>query len=61
MLPAYMPPIKLGAKPVKPKEGKFSTYTPLLPEEVPFEGEVLGKIPQLKMEDWDFNERSKYP
>lgn len=36
MFPMYMPPRKLGAKPLRePKEGKFSTYVPLLHEEVP--------------------------
>lgn len=52
VLPTYMPQIKSGAKPVKePTEVKFATYTSLLLEEVPFEGEVLGNIPQLKLED----------
>jgi len=41
-----MPSRKSGTKLVKePKEGKFATCMPLLLEEVPFEGEVLGKIP----------------
>lgn len=50
VLPLYMPPRKSNAMPIKePKEGMFSTYTPLLSEEFPFDGEVLGKIPQLNM------------
>lgn len=58
VLPPYMPPKKPNAKLVKePKEGKTSTYTPLLQGEVPIDGEVLGKIPQLNMEDWDFKDR----
>lgn len=61
VLPPYFPLRKLGSKPVKdPKAMKFITFTPLLLEKVPFEGKVLGKVPQLKMKDWDFNDRSKY-
>lgn len=52
ILMVYMPSRKLGAKPLRePKEGKLATYMPLLQEEVPFKGEVLGMIPHLKMED----------
>lgn len=62
VLPPYMPPIKLSAKPIKdPKDAKFGTFTPLLPKEVSFDDEVLGKIPHLKMEDLDFNDQRKYP
>lgn len=42
LLPMYIPSRKSVRK---PKEGKFSTYMPLLPKKVPFEEEVLGKIP----------------
>ena len=52
VLPPYIPPRKSNAKLAKkPKEGNISMYTPLLLEEFSFEGEVLGKIPHLKMED----------
>jgi len=62
MLLAYMPPRKLSTKLVKEiMDGKFSTFTQLLLEEVSFDGEVLGKIAQLKIEDAEFNDRSKYP
>ena len=62
VLPPYMPPRKPNSKMVKePKDGKFDMFTPLLLEEVQFEGEVLGRIPQLNMEDWDFNNQRKYP
>lgn len=58
----YMPPRKPNAKPIKePKDGKLDVFTVLLHEEVLFEGEVLGRIPQLKMEYLDFNDRIKYP
>lgn len=61
MLPLYFPPRKLYAKLVKyPKGTKFGTFTLLLPKKVTIEGELLPKILQLKMEDWDFNDRSKY-
>lgn len=55
VLPPYMPPRKLSAKPINdPKDAKFGMFTPLYDE-------VLGKIRQLRMENWDFNDRSKYP
>jgi len=38
----------------------YGTSTPLFPEVVPFKGEVLGKNPELKFADYDFNERKKY-
>lgn len=61
VLPPYMPPRKLNAKLVKdPKDIKFGTFTPLLLEEVLFDDKVLGKIPMWNMEDWDFNNQSKY-
>ena len=62
VLLAYMPHSKLCANPVKEsKEGKFSIYALLILEEVPFDSEMLGKIPQLKMEYWDYNNTIKYP
>ena len=42
------------------KDVKFGTFTPLLLEKVSFEGKVLGKISQLEMKDWGFNDRIKY-
>ena len=51
-LPPYMPPWKLTAKVTKdPDAVKFSTCTPLQPEDVPFEGALLTQVPQLCMED----------
>lgn len=39
VLPAYMPSRRSSTKAVRElKEGKFATYMPLLPKEVPFEG-----------------------
>lgn len=53
---------KSNAKLVKDsKDAKSGTFIPLLPEEVPYMGELLGKIPHLKFIDYDFNDRKKYP
>lgn len=61
-LPPYFPPRKPNAKLVKDsKDVKYETFTPLLPEKVPFEGQLLGKIPQLKFTNSDFNDWNKYP
>lgn len=62
VIPTYMPPRKPNSKWSKdPKDGKLDIFTSLLREEVSFEGEVLGRIPQLNMEDWDFKNPIKYP
>jgi len=62
LLLPYFPPRNPGSKRIKdPKDVRFGTFRPLLPEKFPFEGEVLGKFLELKMEDWDFNDTSKYP
>lgn len=59
--PPYIPTRKSDAKPVKDlKDMKFDTFTLLLPTKVSFHGDTLGKIFQLKMEDWDFHDRRKY-
>lgn len=61
-LPPYIPLRKPNAKPVKDlKDAKFSTFTPLFPGLVPFTGELLRKILQLKFTDYNFNDRNKYP
>lgn len=61
-LPPHIPLKKPNAKLVKDsKDEKFGTFTPLLPEKVPFNGELLVKILQLKFVDYDFNDRKKYP
>jgi len=44
-LPPYILLRKPNEKPVKEsKDVKYGTFTPLLPEAIPFLGEVLGKI-----------------
>ena len=61
VMPSYFPPSKPSAKLIRdPKDTKFNTFTSLLPKKVPFEG-VLGKILQLKMEDWDLADHTKFP
>jgi len=62
-LPPYIPPWRLtAAKATKDPDGvKYNIFTPFLPKKVLVEGELLGKVPQLCMEDWDFNNHNKYP
>lgn len=61
MLPPDLPPRKLNTKLVKEtKDVKYAIFTPLLPEKIPFEGELLKTIPKLKFEDNDFNDHKKY-
>jgi len=60
--PPYMSPRKPTAKVTKdPDSIKYKIFTPMLLEEVPIEGELLAKVPHLCMEDWDLNDRNKYP
>jgi len=35
--------------------------TPLLPDEIIFEGPCLVKFPLLKIEEWDLAEHEKFP
>jgi len=44
-----------------PDADKFTISMPLLPEQVPFEGPWLARIPFLKMEDWDLVGYTKFP
>lgn len=56
-LPSYILLRKSNAKPVKDaKDVKYGKFTPLLPEDVLFEGDILGNIPQLKFTDNNFND-----
>lgn len=53
-LPKYMASCKPIVEVTKDLDKvKLHIKIPLLPENVPFEGEMLAKIPMLKMEDWD--------
>ena len=57
-MPSYIPPREQNAKPLKDcKDRKYGIFTPLLMEAVPFAGEILGKIPELKFTDYDFNDQ----
>jgi len=61
-LPLYMSSRKPTAKVTKDLDSiKYKIFTPLLLEEVPIEGKLLAKAPNLCMEDWDLNDRNKYP
>jgi len=42
-----------------PNTIKFKVFTSLLLEEVPIEGELFARVPQIRMEDWDLNDREK--
>jgi len=51
-LPPYIPLRKSMDKvPRDPDSAKFMVSTPLLPKNMPFEGNLLARIPYLKMED----------
>jgi len=60
-LPSYIPPRKTNTKLAKDtKDAKYGTFTPLFPEDMLFEGEILGNILQLRFIDNNFNDRTKY-
>lgn len=53
-LPEYVPLRKGKAKVLKYiDERKTPLQTPLLPDEIVFEGPRLAQVPLLKLEDWD--------
>ena len=61
-LPAYVPPQKGKAKvPQDIDERKSSLQTPLLPNDIVFEGAHLGWVPVLKFKDWDLADHEKFP
>jgi len=61
-LPPYIPPRKSMAKVNKdPNLAKFQISTLLLPENIPFEGNLLAQIPYLNMEDWDLGDHTEFP
>jgi len=58
-LPLYLPPRKPMSKVKKDLNPiKYEVFTLPLLEDVPIEGELLAWVLQLKMEDWDLNDRS---
>lgn len=61
-LPAYIPPWKGKAKvPKDLHENKNSLQTLLLLDDIIFEGMHLGRVPNLKFEDWDLADHEKFP
>ena len=61
-LPEYIPLWKGKMKVTKDLySGKFMVSTPLLPEQVIFEGAFLAHNLVLKMEDWDLADHAKFP
>lgn len=60
-LPPYVPPRKSTAKVTKDLDSlKYRVFTPLIPNEVPVEGALLGQVPFLNREDCDLGEHSKF-
>ncbi len=58
----YVPPRKGKAKvPKDIDESKSSLQTPLLPDDIGFEGAHLGWVPVLKFEDWDLSDHENFP
>jgi len=59
--PPYIPPRKATAKAPKDLDSvKFMVSTPLLLENVLFEGNLLAHIPNMKMEDWDMGHHERF-
>jgi len=60
-LPAYVPPWKRKTKVSKDLDKtKSSLQTPLLPDDIMFEGTHLGCVPTMKFEYWDIADREKF-
>ena len=60
-LPEHVPPRKGKDKvPKDIDESKSSLQTPLLLENIVFEGPHLGQVPVLKFEDWDLTDHEKF-
>jgi len=60
--PVYIPPWKGKTKVTKDLDSrKFLVLTPLLLEQVEFEGTTLAWIAMLKMEDWDLTNHERFP
>jgi len=61
-LPKYVPPRKGKVKLPKDVDTvKSALKTPLLLNEILFEGSVLGHVPTMKFEDWDLADNEKFP
>ena len=61
-LHAYVPSRKGKARVHKDlDERKISLQTPLLLDDILFEGMHLGQVPALKFQDWDLADHEKFP
>lgn len=60
--PEYIPLCKGKVKVSKDRDvGQFLLNTPLLLENMTFEGPYLAGIPHLKLEDWDLMAHKQFP
>jgi len=61
-LPTYVPPCKGQVNvPKDLDERKSSLQTPLLPNDIIFEGAHLGRVLSLEFEDWDLVDHEMLP
>jgi len=61
-LPPYLPPWHGMAKIPKDLDtAKRTLQTPLLPNDIRFDGFPLGQVPSIKFEDWDLVDHEKFP
>ena len=59
--PKYIPSHKGKTKvPKDIDKSKVSLHTPLLSDEIVFEGPRLGQVPLLKLQDWDIDDHEKF-
>ena len=62
MLPPYLSPWKGTTKILKDLEAmKSMLQTPLLLDEISFDGLLLGCVPNIKFKDWDLTDNEKFP
>lgn len=60
-LSEYVPPHKGKTKVLKDiDESKVTLHMPLLPDEIVFEGPLLGQVLLLKLEYWDLANTEKF-
>lgn len=61
-LPTYVPLWKWKVRVLKDLEATKSVlHTPLLPDIITFEGSLIGRVPTLKLEDWDLMDNENFP
>jgi len=60
--PKYAPLCKDKTKVSKyTDKSKLALHIPLLLDKIVFEGPCLGRVPLLKLEDWDLADTKKFP